>query len=570
MTLYNKVRPHTFREVKGQDGIVNNLKSQSRHNAFFGTYVFAGQYGSGKTTLARIMAAAINCENKGEDGEPCCQCAACRSILNKTAVDFVEIDGASNTGVDKVREIIADAAYQPVALRKKVICIDEVHMLSTSAFNALLKTLEEPPESSVFILCTTEERKIPETVRSRAACYTFGRIDRTVISEHLKGVSEAQGIPAEQEAISLIARRSDGSMRNALSLFEQAAGSGKVTEEAVRALLSVSDTEGLAKMLDGIFRHDIKGTAAMIGTVLKEASPINVISDLSDMTSDLMLKNMGALAEEDREYTSVLSGITAGTEELLALSDVLIGLRDRLRQGAGREVILIELCKYMYREDRVAVLEKKVSELEKALEAGGPVPTKAVEGVTLGNGNVEDTHLDNISASEAFEEEQPLETSEIPDEEPQKDISADEDPFGFGMDNLFVPDFGFEDFSESPSASEEPGMEAEKAAENTESVPDEADVFPEIAPDVPVELEQPEQEEPEQKPGSSSSMDVWNIMEQAENTGDGIFLEALKACRTQTSGGKVVFVTTEEPICRIVCKCLDVYGIDAVCSMAAE
>ena len=172
--LANLNRPQRFNEVIGQDSIVSNIREQSRKGRYFSTYVFAGQFGSGKTTLARLLAKAANCTNKKEDGEPCGECEWCRGFVESP--DYYEVDGASNTGVDKVRELIDNVSFVPVSGRYKIYIIDEVHMLSTGAFNALLKTLEEPPAHAIFILATTEVRKIPATVLSRAAVYSFQQI----------------------------------------------------------------------------------------------------------------------------------------------------------------------------------------------------------------------------------------------------------------------------------------------------------------------------------------------------------------------------------------------------------
>lgn len=358
--LYNEVRPHTFSAVVGQESVVENLSAQARADKFFNTYVLSGQYGTGKTTIARVLAMAINCSHKDSDGNPCCECESCTSILANSTSDFIEVDGASNTGVDKVRELISESAYVPVALKKKVLIIDEVHMLSNSAFNALLKTLEEPSEHVVFILCTTELRKIPATVLSRSACYTFGRIDRDLIYDHLGKVCTEKGIDFTEEAIRVISRRCDGSMRNALSVLEQVAQGGAVTEDRVSKLLCIPDSEVIINALTLCANGECEELISKLPELTTELVPemINVISDA-------MLMKMGALKECEKYSDGIKALSEVSVSTLTELSDCLIHIKDMLRQGYGSQVLLIELLKF---STRTPSLLKRVEELEEALE----------------------------------------------------------------------------------------------------------------------------------------------------------------------------------------------------------
>ncbi|WP_337606413.1 DNA polymerase III subunit gamma/tau [Claveliimonas sp.] len=222
MALYRKFRPGEFEDVKGQDAIVTTLKNQIRTDRIGHAYLFCGTRGTGKTTVAKIFAKAVNCEHPNE-GSPCGECAMCRSIAAGTSMNVIEIDAASNNGVDNIREIREEVAYRPTEGKYKVYIIDEVHMLSIGAFNALLKTLEEPPEYVIFILATTEAHKIPVTILSRCQRYDFKRISIDTISGRLDELIKKEGLDVEEKAVRYIARMADGSMRDALSLLDQCA-----------------------------------------------------------------------------------------------------------------------------------------------------------------------------------------------------------------------------------------------------------------------------------------------------------------------------------------------------------
>ena len=222
MALYRKFRPDGFEDVKGQDAIVKTLKNQLAAGRIGHAYLFCGTRGTGKTSVAKIFARAVNCEHPA-DGSPCNECAMCRAIAAGTSLNVIEIDAASNNGVDNIREIREEVAYRPTEGRYKVYIIDEVHMLSIGAFNALLKTLEEPPEYVIFILATTEAHKIPITILSRCQRYDFKRISIDTISMRLLELVGKEGLGVEEKAVRYIARMADGSMRDALSLLDQCA-----------------------------------------------------------------------------------------------------------------------------------------------------------------------------------------------------------------------------------------------------------------------------------------------------------------------------------------------------------
>ena len=225
-------RPRTFDEMLGQEFIVENIRQQSITNRWFPVYILEGQYGSGKTTMEKIIALAANCTHKDERGNPCLKCPSCQHILSG-GLDFKEIDAAKNSGVDDIRALQEYVDYIPTQLKYKVIAIDEVHMLSKSAFNGMLKMLEEPPEYMIFILCTSESQAIPITVKSRAARYKFSRLGESMITKGLLRAAPKHGIDLDSDAASLLASCSDGSMRNAYVLLEQVSVYRKKVDEAV-------------------------------------------------------------------------------------------------------------------------------------------------------------------------------------------------------------------------------------------------------------------------------------------------------------------------------------------------
>ena len=218
LALYRKYRPQTFDEVRGQDHIVTTLKNQMKAGRIGHAYLFCGTRGTGKTSVAKLFAKAVNCESP-VDGSPCGKCAVCKSIDSMASMNVTELDAASNNSVDNIRDIIDSSRYSPTEGKYKVFIIDEVHMLSTSAFNALLKTLEEPPEYVIFILATTEVHKIPITILSRCQRYDFKRITTDIIAGCLSDLMKSEGIDAEEKALKYIARAADGSMRDAESLL---------------------------------------------------------------------------------------------------------------------------------------------------------------------------------------------------------------------------------------------------------------------------------------------------------------------------------------------------------------
>ena len=271
VALYRKWRPQNFDEVKGQDAVCTALRNQVESGRVGHAYLFCGTRGTGKTSVAKIMARAVNCEQP-ERGNPCGVCASCRAILSESSMNVQEIDAASNNGVDNIRDIKEQVQYPPTAGKYRVFIIDEVHMLSQAAFNAFLKTLEEPPAHAIFILATTEKHKILPTILSRCQIYDFNRMEVPETVAHLKHVAESEGIKYEEEALNVIARKADGGMRDALSIFDQVASftNGNITYAQTIENLNVLDYDYYFEVTDRLLEVDIPQVMLLLDKVLNK------------------------------------------------------------------------------------------------------------------------------------------------------------------------------------------------------------------------------------------------------------------------------------------------------------
>ncbi|MGN1350077.1 MAG: DNA polymerase III subunit gamma/tau, partial [Anaerovoracaceae bacterium] len=269
--IYRDFRPDSFEQLVGQDHIVRILKSQIASGQTGHAYLFCGTRGTGKTTTARILAKALNCEAPEASQRPCCECASCRAIREGSFMDVIEIDAASNNGVDNIRELRESVKYPPALGRNKVYIIDEVHMLSAGAFNALLKTLEEPPENVVFILATTEPQKLPATILSRCMRLDFRRVSEPVIMGNMRMICEARGIQAEDAALALIAVNADGSVRDSLSILEQCISTGdtRITRDDVAQMLGTAGEETMISLTDFVMKADISGALLLLDRAIR-------------------------------------------------------------------------------------------------------------------------------------------------------------------------------------------------------------------------------------------------------------------------------------------------------------
>ncbi len=292
--LYRKWRPQTFADVVGQEHIVRTLRNALQTGRLHHAYLLAGPRGTGKTTTARLIAKAVNCLSPMAE-RPCDHCEICRAIADGRLMDLIEIDAASNTGVDNIRELLEKVGFRPTQARFKVYVVDEVHMLSTAAFNALLKTLEEPPEHVIFVLATTEVHKIPETILSRCQRFEFRRIPLTGLVKQLQTIATAEGIEAEPEALDLIARAATGSMRDAISLFDQMAAGGAVTADYVRLMLGAERREVVQSLLQAWLDGDLnRGLHVINEAVDSGADPRQLARQTADFFRGLLLMRVGA------------------------------------------------------------------------------------------------------------------------------------------------------------------------------------------------------------------------------------------------------------------------------------
>ncbi len=390
--LYRKFRPNNFGDVKGQDHIVTTLKNQLRANRIGHAYLFTGTRGTGKTTVAKIFARAVNCENPTEDG-PCGQCAVCRAIAGGSSMNVFEIDAASNNGVDNIREIIDQVEYRPTEGKYKVYIIDEVHMLSTGAFNAMLKTLEEPPEYVIFILATTEVHKLPITVLSRCQRYDFRRISIDTIASRLSDLMEQEGVRVEDKAIRYIAKTADGSLRDALSLLDQCIAfhlGEELTYEMALDVLGAVDTEVFSRLLRGCLGGNVHETIALLDEVITQGREltqfivdftwylrnlmlVQTSDDLEDVV-DMSKDNLARLKEE--------AGM-AKREQIIRYIHIFSDLSNQIKYASQKrvltEIALIRLCKPAMDQDNAAILGR-IDEVEKKMEEGVFVASPGPQG----------------------------------------------------------------------------------------------------------------------------------------------------------------------------------------------
>ena len=387
--LYRKFRPDTFEDVKGQDHIVTTLKNQIRADRIGHAFLFCGTRGTGKTTVAKILAKAVNCEQP-VDGSPCNECPTCRAIQAGTSMNVIEIDAASNNGVDNIREIREEVTYRPTQGKYKVYIIDEVHMLSAGAFNALLKTLEEPPSYVIFILATTESHKIPVTIQSRCQRYDFHRISIDTIAGRLRELMEKEQISVEEKALRYVAKAGDGSMRDALSLLDQCIAfylGQELTFDKVLDVLGTVDTEVFSKLLRKVLGQDVTSCIHILEDLLVNGKELGqFVNDFTWYLRNLLLVKTSEDAEEVLDVSSEnLKALQEesqliDTDTLMRYIRVLSELSNNLRNATQKRVLvevgLIKLCKPAMETNLDSVLDR-LRVLEEQMEKG--IPMAAVQ-----------------------------------------------------------------------------------------------------------------------------------------------------------------------------------------------
>lgn len=379
--LYRKWRPQTFDDVIGQEHITETLRNQIISGRLSHAYIFIGTRGTGKTSCARILAKAINCDNP-DNGNPCCKCQSCISITEGNAMDVVELDAASNSGVDNIRALRDEAVFSPASVRKRVYIIDEVHMLSMNAFNALLKILEEPPPHLMFILATTELQKVPATILSRCQRHSFRRIDTPLITKHIEAVAVKEGLSLSHDAAVLIAGLSEGGVRDALSLLDQCSSFDPIGADEVYAVTGLAGNKKIIGLFDSILKQDsYRAIESFSALWMDGKDPAILLRELCGLVRDVLIINSSGSAgelmirgayelSELKRFSDILSG-----EELIYMLDILQkaldSMRDKQSTRITAEMCIISLCNKRC-GDSITALRSRVAALEKVLDGGIP------------------------------------------------------------------------------------------------------------------------------------------------------------------------------------------------------
>ncbi len=425
--LYRKWRPSNFDEVKGQDHIVTTLKNQIKNDRIGHAYLFCGTRGTGKTSVAKILAKAVNCSHP-VDGNPCGECEVCRAVAAGASMNVIEIDAASNNGVDNIREIKEEVAYPPTQGRFKVYIIDEVHMLSIGAFNALLKTLEEPPAYVIFILATTEAHKIPITILSRCQRYDFRRISIETISDRLSELMDAEGITADEKALRYVAKAADGSMRDALSLLDQCLAfymGQELKYEDVLDVLGAVDNDVFSNFFRGIVQGDAIGLIHKLEKIIIDGRDLSqFVSDFTWYLRNLMLLQSSTDASDVLEMSEENLRILKEDASLTDLNGVMRYIRvfselsGQLKNSSQKrvmvEVALIKLTRPSMEKSLDSVLDR-IKVLERQMETGLEAAAKSIAaGATAYTGNGANEQTGALSAQDtAVKEPKPARSEDI-------------------------------------------------------------------------------------------------------------------------------------------------------------
>lgn len=379
MALYREWRPKVFEDVIGQDHIVRTIKNQILQSRIPHAYLFCGTRGTGKTTTAKILSKAVNCLNL-IDGDPCNECEMCKEINEGTLLDVIEIDAASNNRVENIRELIEDVKYPPHSARYKVYIIDEVHMLSTSAFNALLKTLEEPPEFVIFILATTDPQKVPATILSRCQRFDFKRIKALDISKRLRRIVDDNGVFAEDKTLDTISRVSDGAMRDAVSILDQAISmtSGRIEHKDVVSMLGLTSNENIFGLVDKMIDKNIDGSIKILNDIIQNGKDILQFSkDLTRHFRNLLMVKVSKSPEDIIDASDETIKLIKDqaqkirSEEIMRAINIIVEAENEAKLTSQPRILLemaiIRFCKREYDAspemllNRINLLEEKIN-----------------------------------------------------------------------------------------------------------------------------------------------------------------------------------------------------------------
>lgn len=394
--LYRKFRPLVFEDVKGQNHIVTTLQNQIKSGRTSHAYLFCGTRGTGKTTIAKIFAKAVNCEHP-VNGSPCGECASCRSIAAGSSMNVIEIDAASNNGVDSIRQIVDEVNYSPAEGKFKVYIIDEVHMLSIGAFNALLKTLEEPPSYVIFILATTEVHKLPITILSRCQRYDFRRISIDTIADRLMELAQKEQVQIEERAVRYIAKMADGAMRDALSLMDQCMAfyyEQELTYDRVLDVLGAVDTEVFSRMLREIVKGNVTAVLGILEEMVIQGRELaQFVTDLTWYLRNLLLMKTAEHAEEMIDVSSENlvrlkeEATEIPSDAIMRYIRILSDLSGQIRYATQKrilvEIALIKLCRPAMETD-TSSLSERIRQVEEKLEKGVMIQNVSPEDVRQG------------------------------------------------------------------------------------------------------------------------------------------------------------------------------------------
>ena len=431
--LYRKYRPQTFDDVSGQLAVTQTLKTQVVSGKMSHAYLFTGSRGTGKTSCAKILAKAVNCL-RPEDGNPCNCCEACRAIDSGACMDVLEIDAASNNGVDNVRDLRDDAIYSPSQVRMRVYIIDEVHMLSVAAFNALLKIIEEPPEHLLFILATTELHKVPATILSRCQRFSFRRITQEDIASRLQYVAYQENIDLDASAARVLARLADGGMRDGLSLLDQCASAttGELNAERVYACLGIAGERRCGELMGYIAAHDTRKTLELFNRLYSEGKDLAAMLDeMACLTRDLLILKTAPGAgitmlsgvASDQEVLALVKQLSDG--ELVRMMNLIQTTLSGFTRSASRrmdaELCLMEMCRPELSLDAKA-LNARLTRIEEQIKSGAFVQSAPA------------TAVQEMSAEDGEEDLPPVPDGRDAPPETGKDFPIPEQPMGFWPD----------------------------------------------------------------------------------------------------------------------------------------